>query len=132
MESKLYESLLNFSVNYALAVLFKKVGIDFSLLFMKNADDDIVSICLKNQLTLEEAFHKVFEEETMINQTIECESTESYSFEEFVDEFMTLIGDSWLAGTEIQWFNIDQRKIRNRVSLPGYNFQKKRYLIAKE
>lgn len=132
VESKLYESLLNFSVNYALAVLFKKVGIDFSLLFMKNADDDIVSICLKNQLTLEEAFHKVFEEETMINQTIECESTESYSFEEFVDEFMTLIGDSWLAGTEIQWFNIDQRKIRNRVSLPGYNFQKKRYLIAKE
>jgi len=43
---------------------------------------------------------------------------------------LTILGRLWLAGVELDWLALHDQEIRNRVPLPGYQFDRQEYWIA--
>jgi len=52
-----------------------------------------------------------------------------YDNQNDVNFLLQSVGRLWLAGMEIEWEKLDQRKSKRRVSLPSYPFERERFFI---
>lgn len=126
VNSRLYKRLLSFSAAYALGLLLQRIGLNPARYLIKSGSYPIIIDCLMDKITLEEAFRQAVTQPESNERT----DVKHYHTKEFAKGLMTLVGESWLKGIEIQWNKVDQRRLRNRVSLPGYCFQGKQYVIS--